>query len=133
MSLEYASFLAFIRFARVFKITYVRRHLRTWLRGVGTLYQVLRLLYTFVGISLCVCCVVQIAERYAGGNVWTFDQALYFTFTTLSTTGYGDLSAVSLLGRGVVVCIMLTSLVFIPLNTAMMCVGVRAESNQREC
>lgn len=47
------------------------------------------------------------AERGApGANIATFEEALWWAFTTMSTTGYGDFSPVTTIGRAVGVGLM---------------------------
>ncbi len=64
--------------------------------------------------------VFQQVELWSGGNVFNLGQAVYFSFTTLSTVGYGDITAVSNWGRTVVCIIMLFSLAIYPLITQVL-------------
>ena len=51
------------------------------------------------------------AERGApGANLLTFEEALWWAFTTMSTTGYGELYPVTTIGRAVGVALMVAGI-----------------------
>jgi hypothetical protein len=83
-----------------------------------------RLFVVLILIAIVAGALIQIAEASVGGNQFHFFQSFYFAVTTLSTTGYGDLTAVSTLGRCVVISLMVLSIAIIPLNTASLINGV---------
>ncbi len=49
-----------------------------------------------------------------------FFDALYFVTTTLTTVGYGDVVAVSLLGKAAVLAMILVGVVLIPVQTSQL-------------
>lgn len=61
------------------------------------------------------------AERGApGASITSFGEAVWWTVTTMSTVGYGDLYPVTVLGRGVAVVLMLAGVAVLGLVTALL-------------
>lgn len=83
-----------------------------WERGV-TLQAVAGALVIYLLIGLTVAWVIGFAAKvgsgpyFAQGTDGTESSRLYFSFTTLSTTGYGDLTPAAAAGRAIAVVEML--------------------------
>ena len=102
-------------------------------RGVRGSTGLLRQLFlckqeaTLVGIVLILGCVIAfssvgilIAEQDSGGNINTAEKALWFTISTFSTVGYGDLTPVTTFGRAVAALTMLAGISIFGAFTALM-------------
>ena len=64
--------------------------------GVLALYMLIGMLFAFVYGTID---YVSDTPFFAGGEVATVSRCLYFSFTTLTTVGYGDLTAGTDLGH----------------------------------
>jgi hypothetical protein len=64
--------------------------------GVLALYLLIGMLFAFVYGAIA---LLGDADFFEGGEEATASQCLYFSFTTLTTVGYGDFTAASDLGR----------------------------------
>jgi voltage-gated potassium channel len=89
-----------------------------------------------VGLIVAVATVLAIAaallERLLEPKVFdTFPHALWFTITTVTTVGYGDLVPESAAGRLVASALMLTGLGLIPLITSVV-VSILVSQRGRE-
>lgn len=80
-------------------------------------------LRTAIGLIVAVATVLAFAaallERLIDPAFKTFPQALWFTVTTVSTVGYGDLVPETGEGRVVAALLMLTGLALIPVITSV--------------
>jgi hypothetical protein len=65
-------------------------------------------------VQLIFCWQVHLVERIP------FFDALYFVTTTLTTVGYGDVVAVSVLGKAAVLAMILVGVVLIPVQTSQL-------------
>ena len=65
-------------------------------------------------VSGCLLLQVHLVERIP------FFDALYFVTTTLTTVGYGDVVAVSVLGKAAVLAMILVGVVLIPVQTSQL-------------
>jgi voltage-gated potassium channel len=61
----------------------------------------------------------------------TFGDALWFSLTTLSTTGYGDFTPVTAGGRAVASVLMVLSLALVPVVTSVVVSALVVRSQQR--
>jgi voltage-gated potassium channel Kch len=71
-------------------------------------------------------------EHEANPNLHNYLDALYFTTATMTTVGYGDITAVTGLGRGLAICLMLSgTAIFVcftaVLSTSIIDIEMRAE------
>lgn len=102
-------------------------------RGVRGSTGLLRQLFlnkqeaTLVGIILLLCCVIAfssvgilIAEQDSGGSIDTAEEALWFTISTFTTVGYGDLTPVTTFGRAVATLTMIAGISIFGAFTALM-------------
>lgn len=102
-------------------------------RGVRGSTGLLRQLFlnkqeaTLVGIVLLLGCVIAfssvgilIAEQDSGGSIDTAEKALWFTISTFTTVGYGDLTPATTFGRAVAVLTMLAGISIFGAFTALM-------------
>jgi hypothetical protein len=101
-------------FLRVLAIARVARILQT-LQFVRSLFirALIRLILSFVIIVFIFSCLLLLIEPLTFGNWHT---AAYFTFVSLTTVGFGDLSARTDVGRWVVVLLITACVVVIPLQ-----------------
>lgn len=53
---------------------------------------------------------ILVAEEGSGGNIDTAEEAVWWTLTTMTTVGYGDLAPVTTLGRAVAVLTMFSGI-----------------------
>lgn len=92
----------------------VNRHAGRTLRGRVGIYVTGSVALVVFVASLAVLD----AERKAGGNIENFGDALWWSMTTISTIGYGDLYPVSGTGRLVAVGLMLAGIALLGIVTA---------------
>lgn len=77
------------------------------------------ILAAVVAISVAGATIAFFAERSAeASNIRTFGDALWWSFTTMTTVGYGDRYPVTALGRGVAVALMLFGIAALSALTA---------------
>ncbi len=93
---------------------------RTWQQTRSVLRQ--RTL-SFIGVASLLTVVlsaslVYAVERGSDGPIQTFIDALWWSVTTITTVGYGDMYPVTNTGRGTAVFLMLTGITFFGLITA---------------
>ena len=69
---------------------------------------------------------------FAGGQPATTQSFQYFSFTTLTTLGYGDFTAAASSGRAVAMLEALTGQIFLVTLVARLVAGFRASGGQRD-
>ena len=85
-----------------------------------------------VTVATALAVAAAVLERLLEPRVFdTFPQALWFTITTVTTVGYGDLVPESAAGRLVASALMLTGLGLIPLITSVV-VSILVAQRSRE-
>jgi voltage-gated potassium channel len=85
-----------------------------------------------VAVATMLAFAAAVLERLIEPRVFhTFPQALWFTITTVTTVGYGDLVPESAAGRLVASALMLTGLGLIPLITSVV-VSILVSQRGRE-
>ena len=102
--------LRILRLARFFeqKIWFVR------LSGAEELIFA-RILFTLFSIIFVYAGVIYQAEQEANSESFTtFLDAVYFAVVTMTTVGYGDITPVSEVGRGLTIMMILTGIALIP-------------------
>ncbi|MBC9955321.1 two pore domain potassium channel family protein [Leucobacter sp. cx-42] len=84
-------------------------------RRSGNLFRLLALL--LIVAVVCALGIYTVATELPGqfSGIETRIDALYFTLTTMTTTGYGDIHAVGQLARVIVSCIFFFDLLFVGL------------------
>lgn len=98
-------------------------------RGIHRLMNVNFLLVYAVGLITIAATVATSAEQ-GQGTIESFPDALWWSIVTATTVGYGDISPVTPLGRGVAVVLMLGGIgLFGALTANLASVLVRSEDN----
>ena len=84
-----------------------------------------------VGVATLLAVSAAVLERLIDPEFNTFGQALWFSITTVTTVGYGDLIPESTAGKFVASALMLTGLALIPLLTSAV-VSILVSQRSRE-
>lgn len=80
----------------------------------GLHYAVLVTLFVMVGAAG----LVQAVEEGGGGDIDSFGDALWWSVTTVTTVGYGDMFPVTPAGRGIAAALMVTGIALFGVLTA---------------
>jgi voltage-gated potassium channel len=104
------AFLRVIRAIRVFRSYYVtrqlRKHLRFFARNDEVIFSALNLLvFIFV-----VTAFVFVLQHDVNPDITNYIDALYYTITTLTTTGFGDVILVGSKGRMLAIVVMIVGI-----------------------
>ena len=83
-----------------------------------------------VGLAAVLAAVAAVLERLLDPEFDTFGSALWFSVTTVSTVGYGDLVPETAAGKTVAAALMLVGLGMIPLITSVVVSILVAERNR---
>ena len=105
--LENFAFLRVVRMLRLMRSYHLLKELRDasgWFRRNEEILQSAVNLVVFIFV---VTAVVFVVEDDRNENINTYLDALYFTVTTLTTTGYGDITMTDSVGRFMTVLIMI--------------------------
>ncbi len=100
------------RLARVFRLLRLFRGLRGSTGLLKRLFlnkretTVIAIILTMVCVAVFSSVAILIAEEGSGSNIHTAEDALWWTLTTMTTVGYGDMAPVTTLGRAVAVLTM---------------------------
>jgi Ion channel len=92
------------------------------LSGVLAIYLLLGMLFSLLGIAVA---AIDGGEYFAGVTDATRSDFLYFSYVTLSTTGFGDLSPVTDIGRMLAVTEALIGQVYLVTVVAMIVANIR--------
>ena len=111
--------LPFLRPLRLLSLAVVvdvfQRAIGDSIRGRVIIYTVFGVVVMVYAASLAILDV----ERYVpGGHIRTFGDALWWSITTITTVGYGDLTPVSAAGKVVAVVLMLGGITLVGVVTA---------------
>ncbi|WP_321345617.1 ion channel [Breoghania sp.] len=104
--IENLGFLRVLRMLRLLRSYHVLRDLRRnwiWFKRNEEVIQSAVNLFVFIFI---VTAIVFVAEAHQNDQINTYVDALYFTVTTLTTTGFGDITIQDTFGRLLTVAIM---------------------------
>ncbi|MES0810080.1 ion channel [Roseibium sp. SCPC15] len=105
--LENFGFLRVVRMLRLMRSYHLLKELREasgWFRRNEEILQSALNLVVFIFV---VTAIVFVVEDDRNENINTYLDALYFTVTTLTTTGYGDITMTDSVGRFMTVLIMI--------------------------
>lgn len=100
------AFLRVVRMLRLLRSYHLLRELREeskWFRKNEEILQSSVNLFVFVFV---ITAIVYVAESHQNPNINNYLDALYFTVTTLTTTGFGDITMQDTTGRLIAVIIM---------------------------
>lgn len=93
--------------------------------------------HTFITLSLLgnllicfVSVVFYLLEKDINPNLVTFIDALWWGFATATTTGYGDITPVTVLGKFISIFLMLTGLALFGMFTALFAEVVLVKSKR---
>nr|WP_210203438.1 potassium channel family protein [Breoghania corrubedonensis] len=103
---ENLGFLRILRMLRLLRSYHVLRELRRSSRWFKRNEEVIQSAVNLVVFVFIVTAVVYVAEVHRNDNINTYVDALYFTVTTLTTTGFGDITISDTFGRLLTVAIM---------------------------
>lgn len=104
--LENLAFLRVVRMLRLLRSYHVARELRhtsSFFRRNEDIIQSSINLFVFIFVTTA---IVYVIEAHTNPEINNYLDALYFTVTTLTTTGFGDITLEDSLGRTVAVVIM---------------------------
>ena len=111
--------LPFLRPLRLLSLAVVIKVLQ---RAVGHTIRGRVIVYTACGAVLIVyaasLAILEIERQHPGSKIATFGDAVWWSITTVTTVGYGDLSPVTGMGRVVAVALMLAGISLVGIVTA---------------
>ena len=84
---------------------------RAWV-GMGRLVNVDFLLVYGIGLVVIAATVVASVEGGVGATIHSFTDALWWSFVTITTVGYGDMVPITLVGRAIAIILMLGGIAF---------------------
>ena len=103
---ENLGFLRILRMLRLLRSYHVLRDLRRGWPWFKRNEEVIHSAVNLIVFVFIVTAVVYVAEVHKNENINTYVDALYFTVTTLTTTGFGDITISDTFGRLLTVAIM---------------------------
>lgn len=101
--LDFARVLRMLRVLRSYRLIVDLRRESKWFRRHEEVVEAALNLVVFVFITTS---LVYVAEHAINPEIGTFVDALYFTISTLTTTGFGDIVVQDTFGRVLTICIM---------------------------
>ncbi len=92
------------------------------------------LLLTFMGngIILVSSCLFYYFEKASNPNIKIFLDALWWGVATATTTGYGDITPVTIPGKILGICLMLVGLAFFGMFTALFAEAILTSSRKNK-
>jgi voltage-gated potassium channel len=114
------AFLRLLRTLRLLRSYSVLGRLRKWSPFVRRNHEVILAALNLAVFVVMISSIVYVTQRAVNDKITNFVDALYFTVTTLSTTGFGDITLVGTGGRLLSVAIMIVGIsLFIRLAQAV--------------
>jgi voltage-gated potassium channel len=101
------AFLRVLRTLRLLRSYSVLGRLKKWSPTVRRHEEVIRAALNLVVFTLVVSSIVYVTQRPVNPKITDFGDALYFTVTALSTTGFGDITLEGAHGRMLSIAIMI--------------------------
>lgn len=107
------------RWARIGRIIRLLRLFRGLRGSAGLLRRlfanrrettVIAIILTLLVVAVFSSVAILVAEEGSGSNIDTAEEAVWWTLTTMTTVGYGDLTPVTTLGRGVAILTMFSGI-----------------------
>ena len=125
--------------AELFGVVWVFK-LARYSQGLAVLGRVIRLeaeplvgvLFAFAVVLFCASVLVHLLERHAQPALFgTVPQAIWWTITTLTTTGYGDVTPVTVAGRLLAGVVMMAGIMVFALWAGILATGFSQEMRRR--
>jgi len=104
------AFLRVVRMLRLFRSYHVVHELREHSRFFARNEEIINSTINLLMFIFVVTAIVYVAEGRINPNIENYVDALYFTVTTLTTTGFGDITLTGTSGRLLAVAIMIFGL-----------------------
>lgn len=125
---RFAKLIKMARFLRIAKSSHVI--VKSFTRN--TKRNTLLLTVTMGSIILCIASIlILIFEDNSSGNIHTAQDALWWSFVTVTTVGYGDFYPVSAAGRIIAGILMLTGIsIFGVLTASLASIFIRPETHE---
>lgn len=106
-NLGFLRILSAVRVVRAYHILHRLRRHSAWVRERTELFDAALDLFMFIFL---ISAVVWLSQHQNNEKIETYVDALYFTVTTLTTTGFGDITLVGSYGRLLSIIIMLAGI-----------------------
>jgi len=104
--IENLGFLRVIRMLRLLRSYHVVKDLRETFSWFKEHEEIINSALNLMVFVFMVSAVVYVIEAQLNPDINSYMDALYFTVTTLTTTGYGDITMTDTMGRGITIVIM---------------------------
>lgn len=104
--IENLGFLRIIRMVRLMRSYHVVKDLRETFSWFKQHEEIINSAVNLMVFVFMVSAIVYVIEAQLNPNINSYMDALYFTVTTLTTTGYGDITMTDSTGRAITIVIM---------------------------
>ncbi|WP_068083591.1 potassium channel family protein [Polycladidibacter stylochi] len=105
--IENLGFLRVVRMLRLLRSYHVLKDLRNASKWFAKNEEIIHSALNLFVFIFVISAIVYVLEAHLNPAINSFMDALYFTVTTLTTTGYGDITMSDTLGRGITIIIMI--------------------------
>ena len=129
-------FLRILRFFRLYR--YSEKYLNVGHLLDSKKFQKLftiKVVFTLFAIFMVSAGLIYDVEHVANEGINNFSDALYFTVTTATTVGFGDIVAVTEFGRWVVMLTILTGIILVPyyVTTLVKFIAITSKKRRSKC